>query len=60
VLGLKFKVKRLGSQFGKEVRKLVFSSPTYILPLPEGGGGVRKGWAFCSIPLKGIGQPRTL
>jgi len=24
------------------------------------GGGVRRGWVFCPIPLKGIGQPRTL
>jgi len=23
-----------------------YPSPTYILPLPEGGGGVRRGWAF--------------
>jgi len=21
-------------------------SPTYILPLPEGGGGVRRGWGY--------------
>jgi len=30
----RFRVKRLGSQFGKEVRKLVFPSPSLILPLP--------------------------
>jgi len=46
VLGLRFKVKRLGSRFGEGVRKLVFPSPTYILPLPKGGGGVRRGWVF--------------
>jgi len=23
-----------------------YPSPTYILPLPEGGGGVRRGWVF--------------
>jgi len=37
-----------------------YPSPTLILPLPLGGGGNRRGWAFCPIPLKGIGQPRTL
>jgi len=44
MLGLRFRVKRLGSQFGEGVRKLVFPSPTCFLPLPLGGGGVRRGW----------------
>jgi len=34
-----------------------YPSPTLILPLPLGEGGNRRGWAFCPIPLKGIGQP---
>jgi len=36
-----------------------YPSPSYFLPLPEGGGGLRWGWAFCPVPLKGTGQPRT-